>query len=250
MEVVDPHLETIGEAIRLAARRRTDRYTRRTRRLTIVALAAPFLLGGGSALAGVAGVGPLADQLAVFNSSSTPVEATVPPSVTEIAQEEATVSPTDTPPDISSARQIAHSSTGPATLHAMRAGNRVCLTLAGGTGSIGHCIAKLSANDEMEAALGVVDSQAYIWGAVANDVTRVTISTASGDVDATIGSNGFVAPVTQAESQCAITVTATSPSGSVKQTLAPVPTVVGPRASADANGVSSAPVRNAALLTS
>jgi hypothetical protein len=245
MDVIDPHLETIGAAISVAARRRTDRYQRRSRRVTMVALAAPFLLGGGSALAGVAGVGPLADQLAVFNSSSTPAEATVPASVTEIAHQEGSDLPGGASPDIASARQIAHVPNRPATLHAMRAGARVCLTLTGGTGSIGHCIATLSANNEMEAALGIVDGQAYVWGAVANDVTKITITTASGEIDAILGANGFVAPVSQAQAQCSITVTATALSGNTTTTLKPVPAVAVRTSAPGKNDVQSGRVTDA-----
>jgi hypothetical protein len=77
----------------------------------------------------------------------------------------------------------------------------------------------------MEAALGIVDGQAYVWGAVANDVMKVTITTTSGEIDATLGTNGFVAPVSQAEAQCPITVTATAPAGKTTTTLKPVPAV-------------------------
>lgn len=239
MGMSNPHLETIGVAMHVAAERRSAKHQRRTRRTMLVALAAPLALGGGSAIAGVVDVGPLADQLAVFRSDA-PVGTPAPAPLKEIARLAATdVAPADAP-DATAARPLASTADGQTAVLAMRAGNKVCLTLTNATAGIGHCITAL-AGHEVQAQLGIVDSRAYIWGVVADDVTNVTITTAHGDITATIGENGFVAPVTLAQAACKTTVTATSPAGTTTQTIAAVPTVDPSSISApDANGVSSA----------
>jgi hypothetical protein len=241
-EVIDPRIDVIGDAIRIAARRRSEAYRRRGRRVTLVAMAAPLLLAGGTALAGVTGVGPLADQLSAFGANPTPLDNTVPASVREVAQLEAMDAQGITP-DVSGSRQIATGA--PATLHAYRAGNKVCFALAGQQGAIGHCIASLDAAGEMSASLGVVDSQPYVWGAIADDVTRVTVTTNAGQVDAKLGHNGFVVPLTVASASSAITVTAFTGSGHTTTTLAPLPRASGVPSAPDAAGVSSGRVTSA-----
>jgi hypothetical protein len=95
------------------------------------------------------------------------------------------------------------------SVYAYAKDGRVCL-IVGGKGAIGHCETYLrEAGGHLSVDLGVVDSQAFIWGLASDDVTRVTVSIAGHDYPTTLAHSAYFAALpTQEIASQPITVTA------------------------------------------
>ena len=94
---------------------------------------------------------------------------------------------------------------------------KVCLVVSG-QGGIGHCVEHLrEADGHLSAALGVVDSEPFVFGLAADDVAGVTVSVAGRDYVATLANNAFFAALpSQQIASHPITVTARLADGSTR----------------------------------
>jgi hypothetical protein len=215
-----PELNQIEDALVSAAGRLAARPTnQRGRRRPALAAALGLTLAiSAVALAGAAGAGPLAGELhSLFGPDGAPLApATLPPGASEVTHALGVVEAQGgrvLTPDVTS-RHL--------TAYAYEKDGRVCL-IVGGQGGIGHCENQLrEAGGHLSVALGVVDSQAFVWGLASDDVTAVTVSIADHDYPTTLAHNAYFTPLpTQAIASQPITVTARLADGTTRVQHAP-----------------------------
>jgi hypothetical protein len=216
-----PELDQIENALASAVPRLAARAARRShprRRLALGAAVALALAAGAAAIAGATGAGPLASQLdGVFGpDAASPAPAVVPAGASELERQlgiaESQGGRVLVSPDTSEHLSVS----------AYAKDGEVCLIVSG-TGGIGHCESYLrEAGGHLSVDLGVVDSQAFVWGLADNTVTRVTVTIAGHDYPATLAHNAYFAGLpSQAAASHPITVTAHLSDGTTRVQHAP-----------------------------
>lgn len=217
-----PELNQIEDALASAARRLAALPTqpRGRRRVALVAVLAITLSILVAALAGAAGTGPLASELdGLFGADGAPrTPASLVPGASETKHALGVA-------EAQGGRVLVADATSKhLTAYAYEKDGRVCLIVSGtGTGGIGTCENQLrEAGGHLSVALGVVDSQAFVWGLADDDVTRVTVSIAGRDYPTTLAHSAYFTPLpTQVIASQPITVTAHLTDGSTRVQHAP-----------------------------
>jgi hypothetical protein len=224
-----PELTQIEHALVSAAARLADPPKASRRRPRLALAGALLALLAGAVVAGAADEGPLADQLhGIFGSDGAPAPQVLAPGGEEVKQ----------------ALGIAESQGGRVLLpaagkqhvnvSAYAKGGKVCLVVSG-NGGIGHCVDHLrEAGGHLAAALGVVDSEPFVFGLAADDVEAVTVGVDGHDYAATVANNAFFAALpSQGVASHPITVTARLTDGSTRiQHLPGLPKPMPPAATA------------------
>ena len=215
-----PELNQIENALATAAARlATNPTTRRNhRRIAFTAALAFALIISAAAIAGATGTGPLASQLdRLFGSDAAPpTPAALPAGASEVKHD------IGVPQSQGGRVLIPAGTTHHLSVYAYAKDGRVCLVVSG-QGSIGHCESYLrEANGHLSVDLGVVDSQAFVWGLASNDVTSVTVTIAGHDYPTTLAHNAYLAALPdQATASHPITVTAHLADGTTRTQHAP-----------------------------
>jgi hypothetical protein len=215
-----PELNQIETALASAAARLSASPTSRRspRRLAFTAALAFALIIGAAAIAGATGTGPLASQLdGLFGSDAAPPTPTVIPAGASEVKHDLGVA------DSQGGRvAIPAEATNHLSVYAYAKDGGVCLVVSG-KGGIGHCESYLrEADGHLSVDLGVVDSQAFVWGLASNDVTRVTVTIAGQDYPTTLAHNAYFAALPdQASASHPITVTAHLSDGTTRVQHAP-----------------------------
>lgn len=215
-----PELSQIEDALASPSARLAARPTsrRNPRRLALAAALAFALIVSAAAIAGATGTGPLASELdGLFGSDAAPPAPTVIPAAASELKHYLGVAESQ-----GGRVPISAGKTNPLSVYAYAKGGRVCLVVSG-QGSIGHCESDLrEADGHLSVDLGVVDSQAFVWGLASNDVTRVTVTIAGHDYPTTLAHNAYFAALPdQAAASHSITVTAHLTDGTTRVQHAP-----------------------------
>jgi hypothetical protein len=215
-----PELTQIENALASAAARLADRPAgrRNRRRLALAAALSLALIIGAAAIAGATGGGPLAGRLdGLFGPDAAPPAPAIIPAGASELEHQLGVAESQGGRVLISPENSEHLS-----VYAYAKDGKVCLIVSG-TGGIGHCESYLrEAGGHLSVDLGVVDSQAFVWGLADNDVTRVTVTIAGQDYPTTLAHNAYFAPLpSQAAASHPITVTAHLSDGTTRVQHAP-----------------------------
>lgn len=224
-----PELKQIEDALVGAAARRVTGVSRGARRQPRFVLTAGLLLAlllGGAAIAGAAGEGPLADQLnGLFGSDVAPPAPTVP-----IPGSDETKGMLGIPRSAPGRVLLTAPGDQPKVVDAYAKNGQVCLVISGfvhHTG--GNCVDTLrEAGGHLSVMIEVVDSQPFVYGLAANDVTGVTVTIDGHDYVATLSHNAFyVGLPSQQVASHPMTITAQLADGTTRAEHAPgVPTPI------------------------
>ena len=209
-----PELTQIEHALVAAARSLAAGQRRRTRRRPRLVLVAALLalLVGGAVVAGAADEGPLAGQLhGIFGSGAAPAPRVLAPGGEELKEA------LDIAPSQGGRVLLPAAGKQRVNVNAYAKGGKVCLVVSG-QGGIGHCVDHLrEAGGHLAVSLGVVDSEPFVFGLAADDVTAVTVSVGGTDYAATVTNSAFfVALPSQEAASHPITVTVRLADGSTR----------------------------------